>query len=286
MKRKKLRIILAVCFGLTVFATVVLFFGRQDLRFVLSELVRIPDKKQLPNRLNEQTLELREYSYSELLNDERVSFDDSLLLINEKHTLPAGYNPTIENYGDSEHKLNTTAIQKFEELAIAVKENCNQDLLIISAYRNKEEQLRTIEEEGELAAEANASEHLTGLAIDVCVRYFGGQAFLKSEAGRFVNTNCGDYGFIIRYPLLSESITGIKYEPWHIRYVGLPHSYIISAAKLTFEEYIEYFEKGKLYSFNEYIITRQPKDVIKLPKEFEHANISEDNSGCYFITLF
>ncbi len=256
------------------------------MRFVLSEIVRISDKKQLPNRLNEQTLELREYSYSELLNDKRVSFDDSLLLINEKHTLPACYNPTIENYGDSGHELNTTAIQKFEELAIAVKENCNQDLLIISAYRNREEQLRTIEEEGELAAEANASEHLTGLAIDVCVRYFGGQAFLKSEAGRFVNTNCGDYGFIIRYPLLSESITGIKYEPWHIRYVGLPHSYIISAAKLTFEEYIEYFEKGKLYSFNEFIITRQPKDVIKLPKEFEHANISEDNSGCYFITLF
>ena len=30
-----------------------------------------------------------------------------------------------------------------------------------------------------------------------------------------------EYGFIIRYPKGKENITGYKYEPWHIRYVGV-----------------------------------------------------------------
>ena len=33
--------------------------------------------------------------------------------------------------------------------------------------------------------------------------------------------NAYKYGFIIRYPLGSENITGYGYEPWHIRYVGI-----------------------------------------------------------------
>ena len=39
---------------------------------------------------------------------------------------------------------------------------------------------------------------------------------------------------------MKEHITGIAYEPWHYRYVGLPHSERISAGGLTLEEYLLY----------------------------------------------
>jgi D-alanyl-D-alanine carboxypeptidase len=29
------------------------------------------------------------------------------------------------------------------------------------------------------------------------------------------------YGFVIRYPEGEEAVTGYKYEPWHVRYVGV-----------------------------------------------------------------
>jgi len=49
-----------------------------------------------------------------------------------------------------------------------------------------------------------------------------------------------NYGFILRYPEDKQEITGISYEPWHFRYVGLPHSQVITAQKWTLEEYHDY----------------------------------------------
>ena len=45
------------------------------------------------------------------------------------------------------------------------------------------------------------------------------------------------FGFILRYPLDKEHITGYKYEPWHIRYVG--DDIAMNIGTLTLEEYIE-----------------------------------------------
>ena len=46
-----------------------------------------------------------------------------------------------------------------------------------------------------------------------------------------------EYGFIIRYPEGKESITGYKYEPWHIRYVGVDAATEIFENSITLEEY-------------------------------------------------
>ena len=48
-------------------------------------------------------------------------------------------------------------------------------------------------------------------------------------------------------------ITGISYEPWHFRYVGLPHSAIMYEHDLVLEEYIEYvsgYQEGLLVTVN------------------------------------
>lgn len=69
----------------------------------------------------------------------------------------------------------------------------------MSTYRTSAEQEKLYEDDSAVANKPYASEHQTGLAADVYVRYFAGEGFLKSKAGRYVNLNCYKYGFIIRY---------------------------------------------------------------------------------------
>lgn len=84
-------------------------------------------------------------------------------------------------------------------------------------------------------ADPGASEHHTGLAFDVTVP---GKSFGSTPQCVWLHEHCWDYGFILRYQADKESITGISYEPWHIRYVGLPHSTQIRDNNLCLEEYI------------------------------------------------
>lgn len=49
----------------------------------------------------------------------------------------------------------------------------------------------------------------------------------------------GEYGFIIRYPEGKQDITGYKYEPWHIRYVGKDIAAYINEKDITLEEYYD-----------------------------------------------
>ena len=49
-----------------------------------------------------------------------------------------------------------------------------------------------------------------------------------------------DYGFVLRYPEDKEDITGIMYEPWHFRYVGVEHAKKMNELHMCLEEYIEY----------------------------------------------
>ena len=45
--------------------------------------------------------------------------------------------------------------------------------------------------------------------------------FGNTEAGRWLEENAHEYGFILRYPKGFRAITGFQYEPWHFRYVGV-----------------------------------------------------------------
>ncbi len=61
---------------------------------------------------------------------------------------------------------------------------------------------------------------------------FGGTAEAK-----WLQENVADYGFIIRYPKGKDAITGYKYEPWHLRYVGKTIASDIMNRGITLEEY-------------------------------------------------
>ena len=54
----------------------------------------------------------------------------------------------------------------------------------------------------------------------------------------WLKDNAHYYGFIIRYPKGKENITGYKYEPWHVRYVGVGVATDIYNRGITLEEYL------------------------------------------------
>lgn len=86
------------------------------------------------------------------------------------------------------------------------------------------------------------SEHQTGLAIDLGLRGssidFIRPSFPYEGICQRFRELAPAHGFIERYPKGKENITGIAHEPWHFRYVGLPHAEIISGFGLTLEEYL------------------------------------------------
>ncbi len=72
------------------------------------------------------------------------------------------------------------------------------------------------------SARPGTSEHQTGLAIDIGGGGCGIEdCFGNTAEGKWVAANAYKYGFIIRYTPDKDHITGYRYEPWHIRYVGV-----------------------------------------------------------------
>lgn len=115
----------------------------------------------------------------------------------------------------------------------------------VQALRNagySEENAKT--EAARWVAPPGTSEHHTGLAMDVVSSdYFNYYADLEHEFENFdefswLYEHCADYGFILRFPKDKQDITGITYEPWHYRYVGIENAKKIMDEKICLEEYL------------------------------------------------
>ena len=131
--------------------------------------------------------------------------------------------------------------------------------LVCSAYRSVEKQTELFEqkvdslmEQGLSYDEAYAaaatevaipgtSEHSLGLAADICALSY--QILDESQEDtpeqQWLMEHCWEYGFILRYPPEKQSVTGIIYEPWHYRYVGVEDALKIRDSGLCLEEYLE-----------------------------------------------
>ncbi|MBE6795889.1 MAG: D-alanyl-D-alanine carboxypeptidase family protein [Ruminococcaceae bacterium] len=258
---------------------------KNDVKFIALDYLSRASTNEIGNVKSKELTEVKVVSLDEFLGYGNVNVDESLLLVNDKHKLSENYSPQVVYHEERDVKMNICAKESFDELSKALLEKTEETLFISSAYRDYEKQKEIKEEEGATAQNPGCSEHQTGLALDVFVKNFAGESFIKSESGQFINEVCGDYGFIIRYPIFGEKKTGITYEPWHLRYVGLPHSKIISNSKITLEEYMDFFELGKYYTYENYIITRQNTKEIYVPEKFVSADVSADNTGAVVITF-
>lgn len=106
-----------------------------------------------------------------------------------------------------------------------------------------------IEKSKEYLTEPGHSEHHTGLALDIVdeewiVAGNGLETEYEAQASQqWLVSTMADYGFILRYPQGKEEITGINYEPWHFRYVGVESAQFMIEHDLTLEEYTDLLNK-------------------------------------------
>lgn len=124
------------------------------------------------------------------------------------------------------------------------------DIEIESGYRSVDYQVKVfdncaqkkgLEYAKKYVATPGYSEHHTGLALDICLKKddkFFIEHNLPEDFKVFLKDNAFKFGFIVRYPIGKEDITGYNAEPWHLRYVGSLAEDIYKN-NLTLEEYLE-----------------------------------------------
>ncbi len=131
----------------------------------------------------------------------------------------------------------------------AAETGCTE-LLVTSCYRTYEFQEELYqsrvqsmgaEQAARYVALPGHSEHHTGLAVDMVIYTDGRQYYFSEyEAGAWLIENAPSYGFFQRYTAEKEPITHCAEEPWHYRYVGVPHARIITDSGMCYEEYVDY----------------------------------------------
>jgi len=160
------------------------------------------------------------------------TYIQGVLIVNKTYPLPADYGSGLDPTANAQFKLLVKA---------AAEEGLN--IYNSSAYRSYEHQKNTYEKNVKNYGKATAdtfsarpghSEHQTGLAIDVNTI---NDAFAKTDESKWLKDHAHEFGFIIRYPEGKSDITGYKYEPWHIRYLGVDWATKIYESGLTLEEY-------------------------------------------------
>lgn len=182
--------------------------------------------------------------------------DWNKLLVNPWNPIPDGYTPELVSVSNGQQ-----ADVRVRDALEAMLTDCRKagyNPVICSSYRTLARQQTLFENEtkafmaygydrdtaeeyaAKWVARPGTSEHHTGLAFDIVASSY--QKLDRTQADtpeqRWLMANCHKYGFILRYPDNKTDITGINYEPWHYRYVGLDIAKEITEKGITLEEYL------------------------------------------------
>lgn len=193
---------------------------------------------------NENTKPVENTAPAPSFNKSQFSLDDpasNWVVVNKKRPLkPADYAPSDLRMPAVPLRLQTPEMQLRNEAATAVEalvaaakaESIN--LMVASGYRSHDLQKTVynnfVKSEGQAEADRTSarpghSEHQTGLAVDLGPtnrRCEIEQCFADLPEGEWVAANAHKFGFVLRYAEGKEAVTGYDYEPWHLRYVGVP----------------------------------------------------------------
>ncbi|MBQ1546160.1 MAG: D-alanyl-D-alanine carboxypeptidase family protein [Clostridia bacterium] len=181
----------------------------------------------------EEYNEENEQTYTNEDDNPRENFYvDGILIVNKTYSIPASYNPG---------GLTWECASAFERLRSAAAAD-GINIYLSSGFRSYDYQAMLYNGYCAYYGQASAdtfsarpghSEHQTGLAIDCNII---NDSFIGTPEAIWLENHCHEYGFIIRYPYGKDYITGYKYEPWHIRYIGDKATDIYESG-LTLEEY-------------------------------------------------
>lgn len=212
------------------------------------------------------------------------SIRSDIINVNHNSELVRGYVIFDRNL-----RLSKDVVKKFLNVVDAAGKESVNHFLISSGYRDFQEQRQLYEKMGsDYALPAGYSEHNLGLSLDVGSTQ---KKMEKAPEGKWIEDNVWKYGFVLRYPKNKSNITGIQYEPWHIRYVGLPHSAIMQKKNFTLEEYLEFLKEekeisteveGKKYTVSYYKVLGNMKVSVPANKQYE---ISGNNMDGVIVTV-
>lgn len=190
----------------------------------------------------------------------------NLRLVNRDHPLAADFTPSnLAELPDASwvephvnHRVDARIVEDLAAMLTAAEAE-GAHPVICSSFRTYDYQENLFENrieraeredrlEGAKAEEAaafwvappGASEHQTGLAVDIVDADYPeldeGQESTATQ--QWLMAHCTEYGFILRYPTDKSATTGIGYEPWHYRYVGKEASSDIAESGLCLEEWL------------------------------------------------
>ena len=200
----------------------------------------------------------------------------NLMLLNRQYELPEDFKWDLVYWSNGQYvdamylnceehnsvkAVDKAAYQPLKDMFAAASE-AGVPLQLVSAYRSIHLQdklftrsVNSYMSQGYSEAEAinkanysrtfsGTSEHNTGLGFDILEKgnFSLSSSFENTAQFRWLMENAEDYGFILRYAKDKTTQTGIMYEPWHFRYVGVEHAKKINELGMCLEEYIDYLE--------------------------------------------
>ncbi len=188
-----------------------------------------------------------------------------VFLVNPQNTLDKDYEPDdltdcghTRKDGRATQKLRKNAAESLKAFLAEAKEYGFDDITVTSAYRsysyqdylfnmyfNRDWATGKYKTKAECekhtltySTKPGTSEHQSGLCLDMHNLPAATDAFGGTEEADWLEENCYRFGFILRYPKDTIDITGIKYEPWHFRYVGREAATEIHKLGITLDEYV------------------------------------------------
>lgn len=181
----------------------------------------------------------------------------NLILVNKTHPIPDDYEVPLTTLSGS-MKCDERVLEYITGMLKGAQSD-KVNLIVCSPYRDYQLQTRLFNRKidlyrskgysymdayrltSEKVIMPGASEHQIGMAFDIVTDYHStlDYEFGDTKAGLWLKEHCCEYGFILRYPRGKEYITGIEYEPWHFRYVGVEAATYIMENDITLEEFID-----------------------------------------------
>ena len=242
--QQKLIILLAITFVLGFLAG--FFVGKnleKEIQFVMAE----------PENESSQTGSSQEKAI------DYESLPWNLKLVNFEHALDETFEPAELSEVDNGYAADSRIADATKKMIADARSKDNVRIIALSAYRDYDYQMELFENKvqrlqqekgysvGKAREEAKTvvaypgtSEHQLGLALDlVDARHVKlDESQENTAAYKWLYEHCAEYGFIVRYPNEKTDITGIIYEPWHFRYVGVEAATYIMEHNITLEEYL------------------------------------------------
>ena len=272
MKKRRLKIRLALLVALiSILGLLLVLFaifcrgGNYNEVEITTESTTIEETTTLPPETEESTTEesttepetttkppvkWENYNPVEVLNSENWA----TVLISKKYPLGKTYSPTLSPVVDGSSVTADTRVSDAYKLMYADALTQGVVLTPYSGYcsysrqqSNYENKVQAFvlqgmtEDEAKANAEkriepAGSSENGAGLSVDIVSASAG---FASTNEYKWLVNNAHKYGFILRYPEDKTDITGMIYQPWHWRYVGVDVANEMKSNNLCLEEYLK-----------------------------------------------